>query len=279
MSKVIALFEQYVKLSNNLHYDAMLAAVRVEDPGKLADTIASHLRGGGGGEAEPPGDLLAPGAPEAHPRDPGGRGREAAGRQAHPGPRQEADGAGPEGVLPQREDEGDPEGAGSQGRPRQRGRGAPQEDRARPHAQGGRGPGAPGAEAAGVDAAHVGRGHRLPQLPGLADRGALVQATRERKDLLARGEDPERGPLRAGEGQGAHRRVPGRAPAREEAQGADPLLRGPARRGQDLAGQVHRPRHQPQVRAPVAWAACATRPRSAATAAPTSAPSPARSSR
>src|SRR5712691_3560940 len=43
MSKTIALFEQYVKLSNNLHYDAMLAAVRVEEPGKLADTIASHL--------------------------------------------------------------------------------------------------------------------------------------------------------------------------------------------------------------------------------------------
>jgi ATP-dependent Lon protease len=43
MSKVIALFEQYVKLSNNLHYDAMLAAVRIEDPGKQADTIASHL--------------------------------------------------------------------------------------------------------------------------------------------------------------------------------------------------------------------------------------------
>ena len=43
MSKVIALFEQYVKLSNNLHYDAMLAAVRVEEPGKMADTIAAHL--------------------------------------------------------------------------------------------------------------------------------------------------------------------------------------------------------------------------------------------
>ena len=41
--RVVALFEQYVKLSNNLHYDAMLAAVRVEDPGKLADTIAAHL--------------------------------------------------------------------------------------------------------------------------------------------------------------------------------------------------------------------------------------------
>ncbi len=43
MSRVVSLFEQYVKLSNNLHYDAMIAAVRVDDPGKLADTIASHL--------------------------------------------------------------------------------------------------------------------------------------------------------------------------------------------------------------------------------------------
>src|SRR3982750_391768 len=43
MTKVVSLFEQYVKLSNNLHYDAMIAAVRVEDPGKLADTIAAHL--------------------------------------------------------------------------------------------------------------------------------------------------------------------------------------------------------------------------------------------
>ncbi len=32
-----------MKLSNNLHYDAMIAAVRVDDPGKLADTIAAHL--------------------------------------------------------------------------------------------------------------------------------------------------------------------------------------------------------------------------------------------
>jgi ATP-dependent Lon protease len=43
MSRVVSLFEQYVKLSNNLHYDAMIGAVRVEDPGKLGDTIASHL--------------------------------------------------------------------------------------------------------------------------------------------------------------------------------------------------------------------------------------------
>ena len=43
MGKVVSLFEQYVKLSNNLHYDAMIQAVRVDDPGKLADTIAAHL--------------------------------------------------------------------------------------------------------------------------------------------------------------------------------------------------------------------------------------------
>jgi ATP-dependent Lon protease len=43
MSRVVTLFEQYVKLSNNLHYDAMIAAVRVEDPGRLADTIAAQL--------------------------------------------------------------------------------------------------------------------------------------------------------------------------------------------------------------------------------------------
>ena len=43
MSRVVSLFEQYVKLSNNLQYNAMIAAVRVDDPSKLADTIAAHL--------------------------------------------------------------------------------------------------------------------------------------------------------------------------------------------------------------------------------------------
>ncbi|HIE91382.1 MAG TPA: endopeptidase La [Acidobacteria bacterium] len=43
MSRVVTQFEQYVKLSNNLHYDAMIAAVRVDGASKLADTIAAHL--------------------------------------------------------------------------------------------------------------------------------------------------------------------------------------------------------------------------------------------
>mgnify|MGYP000524755415 CR=1 FL=1 len=43
MSGVVSLFEQYVKLSNNLQYDAMVTAVRMEEASKLADTIAAHL--------------------------------------------------------------------------------------------------------------------------------------------------------------------------------------------------------------------------------------------
>ncbi len=43
MNKVVSRFEQYVKLSNNLQHDAMIAAVRVDEPSKLADTIAAHL--------------------------------------------------------------------------------------------------------------------------------------------------------------------------------------------------------------------------------------------
>ena len=43
MSRVVSLFEQYVKRSNHLPNDAMIAAVPVDDPSKLADTIAAHL--------------------------------------------------------------------------------------------------------------------------------------------------------------------------------------------------------------------------------------------
>ena len=43
MSRVVPLFEQYVKLSNSPQYDAMVSAARVDDPSKLADTIAAHL--------------------------------------------------------------------------------------------------------------------------------------------------------------------------------------------------------------------------------------------
>jgi ATP-dependent Lon protease len=43
VTKVTSLFEQYVKLSQNLNYDTMLSAVRVEDASRLSDTIAANL--------------------------------------------------------------------------------------------------------------------------------------------------------------------------------------------------------------------------------------------
>ena len=44
LARVAGLFEQYVKLSQNLNYEAMVAAIRVEDPAKLADTVAANLQ-------------------------------------------------------------------------------------------------------------------------------------------------------------------------------------------------------------------------------------------
>jgi ATP-dependent Lon protease len=43
-ARVTTLFEQYVKLSQNLNYDTMLAAIRVDDPGKLSDTVGANLQ-------------------------------------------------------------------------------------------------------------------------------------------------------------------------------------------------------------------------------------------
>jgi len=43
-SRVTTLFEQYVKLSQNLNYETMIAAIRVDDAGKLADTVGANLQ-------------------------------------------------------------------------------------------------------------------------------------------------------------------------------------------------------------------------------------------
>jgi ATP-dependent Lon protease len=44
ISRVTGLFEQYVKLSQNLNYETMIAAIRVDDSGKLADTVGANLQ-------------------------------------------------------------------------------------------------------------------------------------------------------------------------------------------------------------------------------------------
>ena len=44
MQRVTSLFEQYVKLCQSLNYETMIAAVRMEDPSRLTDTIAANLQ-------------------------------------------------------------------------------------------------------------------------------------------------------------------------------------------------------------------------------------------
>jgi ATP-dependent Lon protease len=44
MQRVTSLFEQYVKLCQSLNYETMIAAVRMDDPSKLTDTIAANLQ-------------------------------------------------------------------------------------------------------------------------------------------------------------------------------------------------------------------------------------------
>src|ERR1700683_5476769 len=44
VGRVTTLFEQYVKLRQNLNYETMIAAIRVDDPSKLADTVGANLQ-------------------------------------------------------------------------------------------------------------------------------------------------------------------------------------------------------------------------------------------
>jgi ATP-dependent Lon protease len=44
ISRVTTLFEQYVKLSQNLNYETMIAAIRVDESGKLSDTVGANLQ-------------------------------------------------------------------------------------------------------------------------------------------------------------------------------------------------------------------------------------------
>ncbi len=95
----------------------------------------------------------------------------------------------------------------------------------------------------------------------------------------ARRRDPGRRSLRPGKGQGPHSGLPGGAATAAGAEGADPVLRGTSGRGQDFAG--HAPSRAPWAASSRAsrWAACTTRRRSAAIAAPISARCRARSFR
>ena len=44
LQKITTLYEQFIKLSQSMNYETMVAAARVDDPSRLADTIAANLQ-------------------------------------------------------------------------------------------------------------------------------------------------------------------------------------------------------------------------------------------
>ena len=118
-------------------------------------------------QAGNPGDAVRHRAAGEGARPDGERDLRAAGGEAHPHPRQAADGEDAARVLPQRADEGDPEGARRRGRPG-RAAGARRQDQEDQALEGSPREGHARAQEAAPDVADVGGSHRRAQLSRLA---------------------------------------------------------------------------------------------------------------
>ena len=209
-------------------------------PRKLADTIASHLAVKIADKQqllEIVDDLRAA---RARLRADGGRDHGAAGREEDPLAREAPDGEDAARVLPERADEGDPEGAGRHDDERDEIVELEEQIKNTKLSQGGPRQGQDRAEEAQADEPDVGRSHGGAQLPRLAAVDPVGHKGKVKKRPRRGRADPRRRPLRPREGQGAHPRVPRGAGAHQQAEGADPLPRRAARRRQDLARQVDR---------------------------------------
>ena len=134
--------------------------------------------------------------------------------------------------------------------------------------------------------------HRLEAMPPMSAEGTVSrtyidwlvsvpwkQKSKEIRDLDQGRRSPERRSLWSGEDQGSHPRISRRSPTGKESERIDSLLCRPAGSRQDQPRQIDCPRDRQKVCAASRWAACATKPRFAATVAPISAPCPARSFR
>ena len=115
------------------------------------------------------------------------------------------------------------------------------------------------------------RARRHPHLPGVDRLAAVGRRDRGQPRPRARARAARRRPLRHRARQGPHHRVPRRAAAQARRARLDPLLRRPAGRRQDVARPLDRRARWSASSSASRSAACATRRRSAATAAPTSA--------
>ena len=252
-------------------------------------SVAGAGRAGRHGRAQPRILRRAETAPARHPRRhraAPGRGRaaaraagRAAGAQPHPRRRRVRRPETAARLLPAQTDGVDPQGAG-------RGRGQPDrgvraQDRRGRDAGGGGRAGRQGAAPARAPGRAVARVLDDPQLPRLADRGAVGQALRGEARPRPHPRGARRRPRRPRRREAADHRVHRRPQA---ARGAGQGRGGqPRQRGDPDPGRASRAPARPRSasRSPVpsgasssasASAASTTRPRSAATAAPISAP-------
>ena len=277
ISRVTGLFEQYVKLSQNLNYETMIAAIRVDDPGKLADTVGANLQL----TIEEKQELL-------EIFDPIDRLTRVAemldieieklnvDRTIQGRVKRQMEKAQKEYYLNEK----------IKAIQKELGRGEKSEiDELKKRIEtagmtaGRAGKGHGRAEAAGKHAAHVGRIHRLPQLPGLAAGGAVEEEVQGNPRSQVRRGGARIRSLRPGKNQGAHPGIPGRAPPGEESQRFHSVLRRDLRAWARRRSACRSPRPPAASSCACRSAACAMKPKSAAIAAPTSAPCPARSSR
>ena len=250
ISRVTGLFEQYVKLSQNLNYETMIAAIRVDDPGKLSDTVGANLQLTIEEKQElleifDPIDRLTRVAEmldieiEKLNVDRTIQGRvkrqmEKAQKEYYLNEKikaiQKELGRGEKSEIDELKKR--IESAGMTPRCARKGHGR--------------------IEAAGEHAADVGRVHRFAQLSRLAARGAVEEEIEGNPRPPFRRKGSRSRSLRPRENQGAHPRIPRRAPFGKESQGIYSLLRRASRRRQNLPWHVDRQGHRPQVRPPVA---------------------------
>ena len=275
MQRVTGLFEQYVKLCQSLNYETMIAAVRNDDPAKLTDTIAANLQL----SIEEKQELLENFDPaERLNRMANSRYRD---REAERGPhhpvrvKRQMEQAQKEYYLNEK----------IKAIQKELGRGEKSEiDELKKKIEAAGMPkdvhekAMPGTEAAGSYAAHVGRVHGIAQLPGLAAGGAVEEALQG---------DPRHARRRKGSGTDHYglekikeRILEFLAVRRlvKNPKGSILCFVGPPGVGKTSLGMsIARP---PAASSSACRsAACVMKPKSAATAAPTSAPCPARSSR